>query len=255
MFKIKITQNKFFAEIAERQSQVEAVQRLSHDFSALRTLVGESGLQELAISGYKRALGHGLRLQRSVDEYIRYTMYFGHRFSEDPLFLWAGETLRYDTIFDESLRMDVLRIKVDDFRNVAVGADGRLFFGAIRRALGLDYVSLPNFGRSSRTIPELLQKIYPEKWSMLSSASKIGFIELAYKRSAEHVLGAERAASVQCILMFMLGSYYDSDPMFPWARQILEDTSATGEQRGTRLFLAACALGQRFIVTQANHQG
>jgi len=86
----------------------------------------------------------------------------------------------------------------------------------------------------------LLESYYPQKFDYQGAAANRALISLGRRNAARHGFYSNRSVTLFVILMFMLGSGFDGDFLYPWAGNAL--AVPTGEdERAEELYRRALA--------------
>ena len=75
-------------------------------------------------------------------------------------------------------------------------------------------------------IGELLVRLYPQKAAAIGESATRDLAEVAIERARARGAKTGRAALIQGIHMFLLGSAFDRDPCYPWAEATLANASS-----------------------------
>lgn len=83
-----------------------------------------------------------------------------------------------------------------------------------------------------RTIKRL--KVFaPRHFELFGEATVRDVVDVAIRQGSSYGLTTESAVYLFVQAMFILGSKFDTDPMFPWAGEILEDQAITAQNQKT----------------------
>lgn len=83
---------------------------------------------------------------------------------------------------------------------------------------------------------EHLQRHAPGHCALLSKPQMLRVVHLGWQKAARHGLTGECCVRSFIDLMCLLGSHFDTDPLLPWAAEILADTDTQQVVRGDRLY-------------------
>jgi hypothetical protein len=84
-----------------------------------------------------------------------------------------------------------------------------------------------------------LQEYFPTHCAMLGREQMLRVIHQGWERSQGYDLTAECCVRSFIELMCLLGGHFDTDPLLPWAAEILDDRGEAQVQRGDRLYFRA----------------
>jgi hypothetical protein len=80
-----------------------------------------------------------------------------------------------------------------------------------------------------------LRETFPEKCEAIGSAALPAIVSFGRKQAEAHQFRTERTIVMYLHLMFMLGSRFDSDPLFPAGAEILNDKEIAEEEKRMNL--------------------
>jgi hypothetical protein len=92
-------------------------------------------------------------------------------------------------------------------------------FAAFRR------VSIRDF---ERRMMEHIRKCFPARLDTLGEQKVIDLIKYGIQRAAHYGITTQRDVCKYIDLSVVFGREFDTDPKLPWARSVLEDSSAAG---------------------------
>lgn len=86
---------------------------------------------------------------------------------------------------------------------------------------------------------EHLRKSYAEHWKVMGEPAGRRVIQLGIERAKKYGFTNRGPVRFYIDLMFMFGSYFDTDPQYPWAGTVLTDSEKVDQSvRADRLFTA-----------------
>lgn len=74
-----------------------------------------------------------------------------------------------------------------------------------------------------------LVKFAPKQWQVIGDQTGREVIRLGMKQAGRHGFNSRGPVRLYVDLMFVLGSYFDTDPQLPWAASILQTLEMAGE--------------------------
>src|SRR5215510_13947025 len=84
-----------------------------------------------------------------------------------------------------------------------------------------------------------LKTSYAEHWKVMGEVAGRCVIQLGIERAKKHGFTNRGPVRFYIELMFMFGSYFDSDPQHPWASHVLNDPESVDQSvRADRLYAA-----------------
>lgn len=203
-------------------------------------VLGEGPLRAFVRLVIKRALGYGLDSQYACSHYLGIGLSLGAFFDLDPQYPWARDILA-DQGLDAERKIARLRSVADRYLGTITGpGDGHLH-AALRQTQIL--AANPDFGALSQdrkaSIADLLRVLYPQKYATLTPEILTAFAaEARYKANAYGVTDRP-TLTLLVILMFLLGSGCDHDPLYPRIRDALGMPAAEPATKRRRLFAAS----------------
>jgi hypothetical protein len=201
--------------------------------------LGEAQARKVIREGIARAARRGIDVRNDVRQYISVMFALGSGFAEDPQLPWAGEALA-NAVVSPSEHMSLLYDQVVDYLERVAGTTGAHYMKALVRArrLSLDDFATTRSGAPAHIAAPLLRGLWDEKLETLPAETAASLVGLGEARSARYGLTTRAGAAFYVVLMFMLGSEFDRDPLYPWAGLILLD-AAEPEAKARRLHTAA----------------
>ncbi len=192
-------------------------------------LMGASGGVAFAESASQRAQSLGFTKPADVLNYLDLMVMFGHRFDIDPQLPWVGPALSKKS-------MTVLFESALSYLGVVSGDTGNLYIKALLRARKLSPHSLlDRVGISEGEASRLLSTLHPEKSRVMDSQMQ-SLSTLAQALVAQHSKGVR---PLYLVLMFLLGSHFETDPRYAWAGVILRDSQTSESLRYKNLYAEA----------------
>jgi hypothetical protein len=81
-----------------------------------------------------------------------------------------------------------------------------------------------------------LSTIWPEKYNYLGPDGALTLVRYGIGRMQQYGVSTPLGAFLGIVTMYMLGTGFDQDPLFPWAGRILNDQQLNPSERTTRLY-------------------
>lgn len=204
------------------------VDHLAEFAPKLHELRGHDVFLQVVRDGIKRARTMGFTLRGPIRMVLQNTVTFGTRFEFDPLYPGIRAALDLRTENEAEMdRAERVHQAVRDYWSRVIGKDGCVFLPAVNRIR-----ESARTGASPQSIEALqdqLRAAYPERYDCATTAG--------VKRMIDHGLATmqkmslpQTADTVTLIsaLMFALGHEVMNDPLYPWVRSALEDTTLPG---------------------------
>lgn len=247
-----------------RQDQLEMFRRRARDrFDAelarhflatypyeCREAGGEAAVLELVRRGVDRAADHGYTAQRQAGLYIGLTFMLGADFDSDPQIPWAGRMLDDASVEDPEDRILRLYAAAVDFLRATAGDGCRHLVRALVRIKGFDLGAVPEpLGDSwEDDLLKRLRAFFPEKYDVQGEEANRELVRQAGALAGELGFEGGRAVTAVGALMFMLGSGFHRDPLYPWAARALAGGGPEPE-RVARLHREALAHLERSLAS------
>ncbi|MCY1043884.1 hypothetical protein OV208_21385 [Corallococcus sp. bb12-1] len=188
-------------------------------------LMGTSGGVAFVESASQQALSQGFTQPADVHNYLDLMVMFGHRFDVDPQLPWVSSALSrksMSALFDSAL----------GYLGVISGETGQLYIKALLRTRKCIPASLVDkICGSPGELAMLLATLHPEKCKVMRSQIPDLFA-LAQALTAQHSKGVR---TLYPVLMFLLGSHFETDPRYAWAAELLRDSGTSEPLRYKRL--------------------
>jgi hypothetical protein len=222
MLLIRNDQLEVFQGNAQKAFDESMLAHLRRRFPADFARIGESQVRRVISEGMVRAAKHAIVTRNDIREFIYLMVVLGSGFADDPQLPWAGEVLG-DTAIPPSERVGVLQARAADYVEQVAGQGGTGYVKALCRARDLAFAEYAH-----AEAPALLQRLWPRKLETLTPAAVAASLALADANRDRYGLDSPSGAALYVALMFMLGSDFDRDPLYPWAEPILLDDAPAG---------------------------
>lgn len=288
MLVMRASQMQAFEKIAVQRFEEGLLEHVRTFFPEHAAALGETALRRVLRYGLQRAESRGLRGERGVYLYLALMFLLGSGFEDDPQ-LRALPVLQTAPVPAEpqaqaaaetgtSTASASLSTSSGPAPAVAVAESGletpdqriEIIYGQasalLDRIAGPEQTPLPLMlnvwrqpqvyeGLSGPSIGHrlllLLQMLAPEKYRALGEEALRGLVRLGYENARRQGLSTEPGLMHYVALMFMLGSSFDRDPLYPWAAAVLGDpTLQDAAQKGAALREAALAFLGRCLPVQ-----
>lgn len=196
-------------------------------------IMGKAGLKKLVIKGYTDAKKYGIITSADLCIYIDLMIMLGHEFTTDPQLPWVAETFGTgETINDPKPLHKAYYRAIAFFEKT--GVEDQLLpeiqwmkimqwsFKKMEQAFKKDFF---------KTLPAFLETLWPQKYNNVNKPLQVyDAIEEAKK------IGFTASVNVAyyCILRFLLGYRFASDPQYPWMVNALHDETIDDEEYKAR---------------------
>lgn len=215
-------------------------ERFPEDFEVL----GEAQTRRVIELGIDRAAAHGFETRGDICDYISVMFGLGSYFDEDPLLPWATEVLKNNEGVNPSTLLTKLYAKAADYSRRVHGEDAEYYAKALLRIRRIRFSDLMQ-SKSTDYIEDIksrLRLLYLQRYEELTETGVERLMDQGGISAGRYGLVTREGILIYCLLVFMLGSHFDRDPLQPWAASILKDNSITDpDLRARRLYEAAMA--------------
>src|SRR5262245_21488043 len=235
-----------------RKEQMEAFERadaphfeprvtrhLKEAFPRHCEFLGEDGLHTVVHYGVKQASAYRLTNQSSVGLFIDLMLLLGRGFDTDLQLPWAAKILNDESIANQEKRADSLYEQATEYLDRVSGPNNEFIDEAQRRIL---HTSIDTSSRDARFEDETLSQlrhIWPQKYAYLGEIGARRLIQRGIETAKDYGITDESGFLVCIGLMYMLGSGFDTDPLFAWAGAILNDKEEDQTAKIGRLYFEA----------------
>ena len=238
-----------------RQAQMEALGEVSRQIFETRLVRhflglyprecaeagGEPQIGRLVARGLQRATARGFTGRKEVGLFVALMFILGDEFDANCQMPWAAKQLDDKTIPLE-LRPEIVFDSAIDYLGETAGEKCEYIVRAMLRLRSYDLASAPD-STGELWVDNLLgvlEGYYPEKFDHQGQAANRALVSLGRQNAERWGFRSNSGAALYIILMFMLGSGFDGDLLFPWAKAALRAQSGEKE-RVEGLFHAAMA--------------
>ncbi|MHC4111574.1 MAG: hypothetical protein ACYSUY_10885 [Planctomycetota bacterium] len=251
MLKIRKEQYEELGKISLKRFEDSVVEHIREFFPEQYDALGEAVVRKVIEYGVDRAEAHGFETEPDVNMYIDLMLLLGSNFDTDPQLPWAAEILHAESIEDESTedestedestedesiaepfgRVEKLYDQAIEYLDRIEGPEDEYLINALDEFSDISFEELP-LTRSEdieNTTISLLRRIWPEKYQAIGTNALNHLIIYATESIQRYNITSQRGVVLYTVLMFMLGSGFDTNPQFPWATTVLKDESIINE--------------------------
>lgn len=223
-----------------RQEQIEVLRQLSLQnfkesmlthlqkyFSEDCAILGDQQTRKVIDFGITKAETHGFKRSGDICKYISLMFMFGSRFDEDPQLSWVAERLKDRKFSTPYQKMNSLYGEAVSFLERVSGENGEYYKRMLLKIRGksFDAFTEDTSGDLSKSIRSLLSGLCKQKFDELSETSRERLLFLGQSSANKNGLTTQEGVIVYTALMFILGSHFDRDPLYPWVTAIIADKS------------------------------
>jgi hypothetical protein len=211
---------------------------------------GEPQIAKLVSRAVRRANASGYSGPRQVGHFVALRFILGDDFDTDPQLPWVSRQL-LDSRIPLELRPALVFDSAIEYLRATAGANCHYLVRAMIRLRSYDLESAPDTAGELwiDDCCDLLDDYYPEKFNYQGDAANRALISLGRRQSEMLGFTSNRSAALITILMFMLGSGFAHDLLYPWAEAALLDRSAEPERIAV-LHLAALSHLEKSLVSE-----
>ncbi len=238
---IRPDQMEEFANSNSPNFELAAMRHVQEQFPKHSIFLGEAGVRETVQYGRKQSAGYRLSTSNYVVLFIDLTLLIGRGFDTDPQLPWAADVLT-DKSASAGDKAQTLHQRAMDYLDLVSGPDNAYIDAAQTRLL---QEPLEIIGAPQAFLIELkarLTRVFPEKALYLGDKGLERLILKAAAVSGRYGVANPQGVTLVAAMMFMLGSSFDTDPLFSWAATVLNDKQIASQgDRIQRLHAAGIA--------------
>jgi hypothetical protein len=230
MLIIREQQMKAFERAAEARFAETLAGHITETFPAACGALGPAQVRKFVETGIARAAHHGFHMERDIYLYLCLMFMLGSWFDEDVQLNWAARHLAVPS----PGRMRKLHEAALKYLDEVAGENNGRLVRALLRIRRCDPARLAAFSPDTfeNDTLRLLAGFYPEKFRCQGEAPTRAAIAQSVRSAARYEIQDPAGQALYAGLTFMLGSGFDTDPLCPWAAEIL---SGGGEGKSEAL--------------------
>lgn len=251
MLKIRKEQYEEMGKISLKRFEDSMVEHIKEFFPENYDALGEPVVRNVIEYGVDRAEAHGFETEPDVNMYIDLMLLLGSHFDTDPQLPWVKEILEDETIADPVVRTEKLYDQAIEYLDHIEGPEDEHLLNALDEVSEISFEDLPlapSYNIEKTTV-SFLQRIWPEKCRTLGNDTLNRLIRYGTESAQRYQITGQRGVVLYTVLMFILGSGFDTDLQFPWAASVLKEESTINEAaRIDRLYEEAMAFLDEWLV-------
>ena len=251
---IRHDQMMTFEQNAAKSFEDRAVDYLVEHFPDKCNAIGSENLPELARLARARAAAQYIYGERGIMMYLHLMFVLGSFFDYDLMYPWAGQTLAGTVYAKEDQRLQALWAKAEEYRKKVMGENDE-HLGRVLKTLHEEAGQWPPpfvGGTPEDYVIHRLKDLYPEKAAFVGQDRMKLLTQVGLKSARNYKLTNKSGISAFTTLMFMLGTYFDTDPQYKWAAEVLKDESLKEpSDKANRLFSEAVKYLDMFAAPEA----
>jgi hypothetical protein len=218
-------------------------------------ILGDSQLKQVIDFGIAGAESHGFQSSGDACRYLSLMFLFGSYFDQDPQIPWAEELLKDRNIVSPHTRMDLLCDRAGKCLDRISGPSGEYYKRALLKLRGrsFDDVTKTDARDLNAAISSFLKSIYPQKYQEMDEEKAAAMAKLAESQADTYGMNTREGVLVYAGFMFLLGSHFDRDLLYPWAAAVLKDSSIAGSDfKARKLHKQAIYILEQFIAVNGS---
>ena len=225
MLVIRESQLSTLGSVQVREFETQLVRHFARFYPRECRLAGNDQVQQLVAMGLSRARQHGYVVQREASLYVNLMIILGQDFDRDPQIPWAAQQIDDTSIPGPFRRIRKVHQSAVRFLEQTVGDDNQHIARALLRVRSFRLSDSPDRSADGfdGQLATLLARLYPQKFAVQREPAMRGLITHAIESARTYGIVGGQGITLFAGLMFMLGSGFTSDPMYPWAGRVLGD--------------------------------
>jgi hypothetical protein len=250
MLQIRKAQNQEFKIAGMRDFEKRMVQHLCKYFPIQGEVLGDEQMLKVVQYGIAKAQSHGFKTERNMAVYLTLVPMLGSTFDADVQLPWTAEILNDENDTNNKSRVDRLAEKALEFHKLAIGQDSILVKTLIKhRGKSFEELLLPATGSFEEKVIVQMKGLYGEKYKAIGEDNTLRLIQHGRMEAEQFDIKTDGGVSVFIAMMYLMGSGFFRDPIYPWAAEVLNDKEITTEQeRVDRLYEEATAFFDKWLV-------
>jgi hypothetical protein len=239
MLTIRDQQLLVLENLPRYEFETQVMRHLQRFYPREYWLAGDDQMRRFVGAGVDRAAHYGFSSRRAATLYVTLMVMLGSEFDEDPQIPWAKSELQEGDSSDPGSLIEALFDRSVDYLGQIAGEDNGRIARAMIRLRKHDFhapVCLPGESLDD-AIWALSVRLYPEKAECQGKEATTTLIRQAISGAESFGIKGENGLALYCLLAFMVGSGFHSDPMYWWAGQILGDSPVAPEVKFDRLLV------------------
>ena len=203
--------------------------------------LGREQVKTVILYAIKRAEEHQYTSQRQVTYYLSLMLLLGSYFDEDIQLHWALSRLTDTSILDPTQRIEKLWREALKYLETTAGEENEYIIHALLRIRNLKLEDAPDSTEEkfATDLCGLLLKLYPQKYQFQGEIINRDLIKEGITNAAQYGIVSNAGRTLFIILMFILGSCFYKDHLYPWATRILQNPDIRSADERTKQLHAA----------------
>jgi hypothetical protein len=250
MLHIRKEQYEELGKISLKRFEDSMVEHIKEFFPENYDALGEAVVRNVIKYGVDRVEAHGFETEPDANMYIDLMFLLGSNFDTDPQLPWVA-TILEDESMDDTGRIERLYDQAIEYLDQIEGPEDEYLVKALDEVGEISFEDLPLAPSDNikNTIVSSLRKIWPEKCQVVGRDALRNLIRYGEESAHRYRITGQRGLVMYAVLMFILGSGFDTDPQFPWAAGVLKDESIINEaSRIDQLYIKAMVFFDEWLV-------
>ena len=152
----------------------------------------------------------GLKSEAALNSILTLMDHYGHGFEADPLYDWVWLN-KYP---ESTKKLEQIDILIREYIEETIGPNNEIYEAALNKFIETDIKELTGL-KDEMEIMRALQEFYPERLDFIDRSSLMDkVLPLARDKARQMVLTTPVGMFLTAYAMFMLGSFFDSDPRY-----------------------------------------
>ena len=225
MLTIRKEQVDSLKSIPTTRFQEEMIEHIKEYFPKQYEILGKDKTVNAIQYTLERAKSYKFTTKRNACLYIGLAFMLGSNFDLDPQYPWATNILSDISIYHPVKIIDQLDQAALTFLDQTAGINDENFQLSLLRfknVLAMEYTESSS-GRIGTDILNLFETNYPQKYAIVGAENLKLLIVQGIQSANYYKLHGNRGTTLYIILSYLFGAGCDTDPLFPWISQILND--------------------------------
>lgn len=201
--------------------------------------LGPEQMRKLIQLGIKKGSGYGYTSRTEVGFYCNLMLMLGSDFDRDPQIPWAAEQIDNMSIAAPEERIRALFNTAIKYLTDSFGRNAEYMARALVRIRDYDLNAAPAGADLENDLLHLFDRFCPQKLKAQGEGPTRELIRLGVVEAGRHGIASAQGLTVYTALMYMIGSGFDRDPVYPWAEAILQGAVGDEREKVNRLHEAA----------------
>ncbi len=232
MLAIRPDQMELFRKEAQARQELKLARHFMQYYPReCRDAGGEPGVLKVVRLGMDKASDHGYATLKQAGFTVGLVFMLGVDFDTDPQIPWAARKLDDAAVADRDRRILNVHEEAVAFLARTAGEKNEHLVKAMIRLKAVDLKEYPQPGSPAweNGVFALLSRWYPQKVEIQGEGPTKALIRTTNVAAAKYRILSAPGLGLYATLMFMLGSGFDRDPLYPWAARALTNPGIPNE--------------------------